>query len=155
GHGDVPHVDGDRREGGGRGYAHRRALAHGRVPRHLRGDGRRPEAHAGAPASPRVGGRPRGSGGRRGASPREAGKTMSANGGAMAISEVHIGDLRNHVGQEVTLRGWLYNRRSSGKLHFLEVRDGTGIVQCVVFKGNVSPETFARADHIQQESSLE
>ncbi len=71
------------------------------------------------------------------------------------MSEVHIADLRNHVGETVTLRGWLYNRRSSGKLHFLEVRDGTGIVQCVVFKGNVAPETFAAADHIQQESSIE
>jgi asparaginyl-tRNA synthetase len=71
------------------------------------------------------------------------------------MSEVHIADLRNHVGETVTLHGWLYNRRSSGKLHFLEVRDGTGIVQCVVFKGNVTPETFVAADHIQQESSLE
>ena len=53
------------------------------------------------------------------------------------------------------MRGWLYHRRSSGKLHFLEVRDGTGIVQCVVFKGNVSPETFVQADHIQQESAVE
>jgi asparaginyl-tRNA synthetase len=73
----------------------------------------------------------------------------------METSATHIEDLRDHVGQTVTLRGWLYNRRSSGKLHFLEVRDGTGIVQCVVFKGNVSPETFALADHIAQESSVE
>jgi asparaginyl-tRNA synthetase len=71
------------------------------------------------------------------------------------MSELHIADLRDHVGETVTLRGWLYHRRSSGKLHFLELRDGTGIVQCVVFKGNVSPDTFAQADHIQQESSLE
>ncbi len=68
---------------------------------------------------------------------------------------VAIADLSRHVGEEVTVRGWLYNRRSSGKLHFLEVRDGTGIVQCVVFKGNVSPETFTLADHIAQESSVE
>jgi asparaginyl-tRNA synthetase len=71
------------------------------------------------------------------------------------MSEVRIEGLRDHVGETVTLHGWLYHRRSSGKLHFLEVRDGTGIVQCVVFKGNVSPETFALADHIQQESSVE
>jgi asparaginyl-tRNA synthetase len=71
------------------------------------------------------------------------------------MSEPHIEDLSKHVGETVTLRGWLYNRRSSGKLHFLEVRDGTGIVQCVVFKGNVSPETFQQADHILQESSVE
>src|SRR5258708_4781035 len=66
-----------------------------------------------------------------------------------------VDEVGNHVGETVTLRGWLYHRRSSGKLHFLEVRDGTGIVQCVVFKGNVTPETFAAADHIPQESSIE
>jgi asparaginyl-tRNA synthetase len=68
-----------------------------------------------------------------------------------AVSIAHLAD---HVGEEVTVKGWLYNRRSSGKLHFLEVRDGTGIVQAVVFKGDVTPELFARADHIQQEASL-
>src|SRR5579883_3190751 len=71
------------------------------------------------------------------------------------MSAVHIEELGKHVGETVTLDGWLYNKRSSGKLHFLEVRDGTGIVQCVVFKGNVSPETFAAADRIAQETSLE
>ena len=68
---------------------------------------------------------------------------------------VSIARLKDHVGEEVTIRGWLYNRRSSGKLHFLEVRDGSGIVQAVVFKGDVTPELFAAADHIQQEASLE
>jgi asparaginyl-tRNA synthetase len=68
---------------------------------------------------------------------------------------VSIAKLANHVGETVKVRGWLYNKRSSGKLHFLEVRDGSGIVQAVVFKGNVSPELFTAADHIQQESSLE
>jgi asparaginyl-tRNA synthetase len=68
---------------------------------------------------------------------------------------VSIARLADHVGKEVTLRGWLYNKRSSGKLHFLEVRDGSGVVQAVVFKGDVSPELFAQADHLQQETSLE
>ena len=67
---------------------------------------------------------------------------------------VYVGDIARYEGQEVTLRGWLYNKRSSGKLHFLQVRDGTGVIQCVVFKGDVSPETFQVADHIAQESSL-
>jgi asparaginyl-tRNA synthetase len=71
------------------------------------------------------------------------------------MTETRIDELSRHVGETVTLRGWLYNKRSSGKLHFLEVRDGTGIVQAVVFKGNVTPETFALADHIPQESSVE
>jgi asparaginyl-tRNA synthetase len=57
-------------------------------------------------------------------------------------------------GQEVELRGWLYHRRSSGKLHFLLLRDGTGIAQCVVFKDEVDPEIFDRCDHLGQESSL-
>jgi asparaginyl-tRNA synthetase len=68
---------------------------------------------------------------------------------------VAISHLSEHVGEEVTLRGWLYNKRSSGKLHFLEVRDGTGIVQAVVFKGDVSPEMFEATDKIQQETSVD
>jgi asparaginyl-tRNA synthetase len=71
------------------------------------------------------------------------------------MSEVRVEDLAKHVGETVTLRGWLYHRRSSGKLHFLEVRDGSGTVQVVVSKQGVSPEAFARADHIGQESSVE
>jgi asparaginyl-tRNA synthetase len=71
------------------------------------------------------------------------------------MSQVRVEELSKHVGETVTVRGWLYHRRSSGKLHFLELRDGTGTVQCVIFKGNVSPDTFVLADHIQQESSLE
>ncbi len=71
------------------------------------------------------------------------------------MSSVQIGSLGDHVGKEVTLRGWLHNKRSSGKLHFLEVRDGSGTVQVVVFKGDVDADTFTRADHIQPESSVE
>src|SRR5213082_2092028 len=71
------------------------------------------------------------------------------------MSTVSIAHLAENVGRDISLRGWLYNKRSSGKLHFLEVRDGSGIVQAVVFKGDVSPELFTRADHIQQEASLE
>ena len=67
---------------------------------------------------------------------------------------VYVGNIASYAGQEVTIRGWLYNKRSSGKLHFLQVRDGTGIIQCVVFKGDVTPEIFTQADHLAQESSL-
>ncbi len=62
-------------------------------------------------------------------------------------------ELKNHIGEEITLKGWLYNPRSSGKLVFPQLRDGTGIVQCVVFKGN-SEEAFERAKGLGQESSL-
>jgi asparaginyl-tRNA synthetase len=68
---------------------------------------------------------------------------------------VYIEDLGSHVGEEVTLRGWLYNRRSSGKVHFLLVRDGTGICQCVASLADVGAEAFAQADHLGQETSLE
>ncbi|MCC6556264.1 MAG: asparagine--tRNA ligase [Planctomycetaceae bacterium] len=64
-------------------------------------------------------------------------------------------DLGAHVGQTVTLRGWLYNKRSSGKLHFIELRDGFGIVQCVMSKGDVGEEAFAAADKVTQESAVE
>src|SRR2546428_5539279 len=67
---------------------------------------------------------------------------------------VYVNELRNHVGEAVTVRGWLYNKRSSGKLWFLIVRDGTGLVQCVLFRGNVAPEVFERAESVTQESSL-
>jgi asparaginyl-tRNA synthetase len=73
---------------------------------------------------------------------------------AARMAHIYIENIAAHDGQEITLKGWLYNKRSSGKLHFLQVRDGTGILQCVMFKNDVPPEQFACADHITQESSL-
>ena len=67
----------------------------------------------------------------------------------------YINDVGKHEGEEVTLRGWVYNRRCSGKLQFILLRDGTGIMQCVAFKGNFTPERFAELDRLTQESSLE
>ena len=52
------------------------------------------------------------------------------------MPQTYINQLKDHIGESVTLKGWLYNKRSSGKLVFLQMRDGTGIVQCVVFKPN-------------------
>src|SRR5687768_2139749 len=66
----------------------------------------------------------------------------------------YIEDIARHTGQSVTLRGWLHNRRSSGKIHFLTLRDGTGFIQCVMSKAVVGEETFKRADHLAQESAL-
>ncbi len=71
------------------------------------------------------------------------------------MTKISISEVANHDQQRVTLQGWLYNKRSSGRLHFLQVRDGTGILQCVLFKGDVSEEQFSLADHLPQESSLE
>lgn len=71
------------------------------------------------------------------------------------LNKIRVKDVGGHVGEEITLKGWLYNKRSSGKLHFLQLRDGSGIIQCVVFKGDVSAEVFELADKITQESSIE
>ncbi len=70
------------------------------------------------------------------------------------MQKISIKDLAEHVGKEVTLNGWLYNKRSGGKIKFLVLRDGTGYLQCVYFKGNVSDEIFDIADKIGQESSI-
>jgi asparaginyl-tRNA synthetase len=66
----------------------------------------------------------------------------------------YVEDLKKHVGQEVTLKGWLYNMSSKGKLHFLQVRDGTGIVQCVVFLKDVPENVFKLAGELKQEASV-
>ena len=68
---------------------------------------------------------------------------------------VYIENAGAHEGKEVTLRGWVYNKRSSGKLQFILLRDGTGIMQCVAFKNNFTPEQFEALDKLTQESSLE
>ncbi len=65
------------------------------------------------------------------------------------ISQVH-----KHVGEEVTIGAWLANKRSSGKIAFLQLRDGTGFIQGVVVKAEVDEETFALAKSMTQESSL-
>ena len=70
------------------------------------------------------------------------------------MSQTYIKDLAAHEGETVTLKGWLYNKRSSGKIHFLQVRDGTGLVQCVAGKWDLSGEQFAAVGRITQESSL-
>jgi asparaginyl-tRNA synthetase len=71
------------------------------------------------------------------------------------MSIVRITDLKDHVGGEVTLRGWLHNKRSSGKLQFLIVRDGSGFAQAVTAKAAVPPEAWDAADKAGQESTLE
>jgi asparaginyl-tRNA synthetase len=67
---------------------------------------------------------------------------------------VYIEDIGRHEGEEVTIKGWLHNRRSSGKIHFLTVRDGSGFIQAVMSKAAVGEETFKAADHLSQESSI-
>jgi len=66
-----------------------------------------------------------------------------------------IEKLGDAVGSSITLRGWVHNRTGKGKLNFIMLRDGTGMVQCVVFKGNVSEKVFEDAKKLTQESSVE
>ena len=71
------------------------------------------------------------------------------------MSTVRISDFKNHVGEEVRLQGWLHNKRSSGKLQFLIVRDGSGFAQAVVAKAAVPEAAWTVAEAMGQESSLE
>src|ERR1035437_4015909 len=70
------------------------------------------------------------------------------------IQREYVEDLSKKVGEEVTLKGWLYNKRSSGKIQFELLRDGTGICQCVVVKNVVGADVFAACDAITQESAI-
>src|SRR5437016_11804425 len=65
-----------------------------------------------------------------------------------------IAEIGKHEGQAVTIRGWLYNLRESGKLLFPIFRDGSGIIQGVVAKNAVSPEVFDSVKSLTQESSV-
>jgi asparaginyl-tRNA synthetase len=70
------------------------------------------------------------------------------------MSIIRVEDIARYIGQEVTVRGWVYNRTDKGKLCFLLVRDGSGFVQCVAFKGDLPAEIFDRIMRIPQESSV-
>jgi asparaginyl-tRNA synthetase len=65
-----------------------------------------------------------------------------------------ISTLKDCIGQEVTLAGWVYKNRPTGKLIFLTVRDGTGLCQCIIEKGEATADFFADAKHLAQESSV-
>jgi len=71
------------------------------------------------------------------------------------MDHVYIEDLASHVGSEVTVKGWLYNRRSSGKIRFIQIRDGTGTAQGVASVKDVDADTFEALDQLPIESSLE
>ncbi len=67
---------------------------------------------------------------------------------------IRISDIKNYEGKEVEIRGWLYNRRSSGKIKFLIVRDGTSFVQATLIKNEMDEEIFNQAENINYESSI-
>jgi asparaginyl-tRNA synthetase len=70
------------------------------------------------------------------------------------MRHVYIDKISQHESEEITLKGWLHNKRSSGKIQFLILRDGTGYIQGVVVANAVSPEVFQQFDRITQESAL-
>lgn len=65
-----------------------------------------------------------------------------------------ISKIKDHVGTEATIQGWMFNKRGSGKIYFLQLRDGTGIIQGIVEASSVSPETLAEAEKLTAESSV-
>jgi len=80
---------------------------------------------------------------------------MTTQSAALASEkQIYINQLSQHVGSEVTLKGWLYNLRSSGKILFPQLRDGTGIVQCVVLKNSISEDVWEALKASGQESAI-
>ena len=65
-----------------------------------------------------------------------------------------VRELPKHIGEDVLLKGWVNNKRSSGKIKFLIFRDGSGVVQAVIVKDQVSPEVFERFSELTLETSL-
>ena len=70
------------------------------------------------------------------------------------MKTVTINKLGQYVDQDVELKGWVYNRRSVGKIWFLILRDGTGLLQCVVVDGESDADTFNLEQHLNQEDSV-
>ena len=70
------------------------------------------------------------------------------------MKTVQIKELPKHVGEKVVVNGWLYNKRSSGKLQFPIIRDGSGYLQCVIFKKEVEEATWTAAEGVTQESTV-
>lgn len=69
-------------------------------------------------------------------------------------SRIYVENLSHHVGETVSISGWVYTKRSSGKIRFVVLRDGTGLMQAVIVKSNVAEDVFNRFDELTQESSL-
>jgi asparaginyl-tRNA synthetase len=72
----------------------------------------------------------------------------------VAVKRVTIAEAGKHAGESVEIAGWLYNLRRSGKICFPQVRDGTGVLQCVAVKSALPEETFEALKNLTQESSL-
>src|SRR5215831_2261288 len=67
---------------------------------------------------------------------------------------VYVDELRDHVGSEVEVRGWVARKRSSGKIRFVVLRDGAGMLQCVAGASDVPGDVFEAMDRVPIESSV-
>lgn len=67
---------------------------------------------------------------------------------------IRISDIKNYEGKEIEIKGWLYNKRSSGSIKFLIIRDGTGFIQATLLKSEIKEELFNKIDTINYESSM-
>ncbi len=65
---------------------------------------------------------------------------------------ITVSDAHQHIGQQVTLQGWIYNKRSSGKILFLQIRDGSGVIQAVLGASD-NPDLFEQASQLSRETS--
>ena len=72
----------------------------------------------------------------------------------MGNKTIRIEKMKDHVGEEVWIQGWLYNARASGRVQFLVVRDGSGMCQAVMEKTDGNADLFSEVKHLGQESSL-
>jgi aspartyl/asparaginyl-tRNA synthetase len=79
----------------------------------------------------------------------------AAAGRERTMITAEVANVGKFNGQEILIKGWIYNIRSSGKILFILVRDGTGTIQCVVEKSSAGADLFDKASGLQQESSLE
>ncbi len=70
------------------------------------------------------------------------------------MDKVTVNELKSYIGEKVTLKGWVYKLRNIGKIWFLVLRDGTGLLQCVVVKSDVSEDVFEKEHKLTQESSV-
>ena len=77
-----------------------------------------------------------------------------ATGGTAVHRDIEIRALAQHEGETVRLRGWVQRKTGKGRLHFIRLRDGSGVAQCVAFRDDLDPESFATVRELTQESAI-
>ena len=70
------------------------------------------------------------------------------------MKKIRINQTQDYIDQEIKINGWVYNSRRSGKIGFLTLRDGFGLVQCIIIKNEIGEELFEEFKSLTQESSL-